>query len=143
MANLKVKEMTEVIKKQIEAYTKDTKLESIGSVLSVGDGIAIVYGLKDAMMGELLVFPHNVSGLVFNLEEDAVGVILLGQSHLVKEGDLVKTTGKIFRVTSMRRTKATIENVSTSRESYNLPISMMVKTNETYNELVELGYIKQ
>ena len=58
MANLKVKEMTEVIKKQIEAYTKDTKLESIGSVLSVGDGIAIVYGLKDAMMGELLVFPH-------------------------------------------------------------------------------------
>ena len=98
MANLKVKEMTEVIKKQIEAYTKDTKLESIGSVLSVGDGIAIVYGLKDAMMGELLVFPHNVSGLVFNLEEDAVGVILLGQSHLVKEGDLVKTTGKIFEV---------------------------------------------
>ncbi|MGB0345073.1 MAG: F0F1 ATP synthase subunit alpha, partial [Acholeplasmataceae bacterium] len=98
MANLKVKEMTEVIKKQIEAYTKDTKLESIGSVLSVGDGIAIVYGLKDAMMGELLVFPHNVTGLVFNLEEDAVGVILLGQSHLVKEGDLVKTTGKIFEV---------------------------------------------
>lgn len=98
MANLKIKEMTEVIKKQIEAYTKDTKLESIGSVLSVGDGIAIVYGLKDAMMGELLVFPKDVTGLVFNLEEDAVGVILLGQSHFIKEGDLVKTTGKIFEV---------------------------------------------
>lgn len=98
MSNLKVKEMTEVIKKQIEAYTKDTKLESVGSVLSVGDGIAIVYGLRDAMMGELLVFPKEVTGLVFNLEEDAVGVILLGQSHLIKEGDLVKTTGKIFEV---------------------------------------------
>ena len=98
MANLKIKEMTEVIKKQIEAYTKDTKLESIGSVLSVGDGIAIVYGLKYAMMGELLVFPKDVTGLVFNLEEDAVGVILLGQSHFIKEGDLVKTTGKIFEV---------------------------------------------
>lgn len=98
MANLKIKDMTEVIKKQIEAYTKDTKLESIGSVLSVGDGIAIVYGLKDAMMGELLVFPKDVTGLVFNLEEDAVGVILLGQSHFIKEGDLVKTTGKIFEV---------------------------------------------
>jgi len=98
MANLKINEMTEVIKKQIEAYSKDTKLESIGSVLSVGDGIAIVYGLKDAMMGELLIFPKDVTGLVFNLEEDAVGVILLGQSHLIKEGDLVKTTGKIFEV---------------------------------------------
>ncbi len=90
--------MTEVIKKQIEAYSKDAKLESVGSVLSVGDGIAIVYGLKDAMMGELLIFPKDVTGLVFNLEEDAVGVILLGQSHLIKEGDLVKTTGKIFEV---------------------------------------------
>jgi len=98
MANLQINEMTEVIKKQIEAYSKDTKLESIGSVLSVGDGIAIVYGLKDAMMGELLIFPKDVTGLVFNLEEDAVGVILLGQSHLIKEGDLVKTTGKIFEV---------------------------------------------
>ena len=98
MANLKINEMTEVIKKQIEAYSKDTKLESIGSVLSVGAGIAIVYGLKDAMMGELLIFPKDVTGLVFNLEEGAVGVILLGQSHLIKEGDLVKTTGKIFEV---------------------------------------------
>jgi F-type H+-transporting ATPase subunit alpha len=95
---ISVKDMTEVIKKQIEAYTKDVKLEHIGSVLSVGDGIAIVYGLRDAMMGELLVFPQNVSGLVFNLEEQAVGVILLGESHLIKEGDIVKTTGKIFEV---------------------------------------------
>lgn len=98
MANLNIKEMTEVIKKQIESYEHDIKLEQTGSVLRVGDGIAIVYGLKDAMMGELLTFPHGVSGLVFNLEEQSVGVILLGQSHLIKEGDLVKTTKRIFEV---------------------------------------------
>ena len=73
---------------------------------------------------------------------------LIENKNSIRVGDFVtvdhvKTTGKIFRVTSMRRTKASIENVSTSRESYNLPISMMVKTNETFNELVELGYIKQ
>lgn len=98
MASINIKDMTEVIKKQIESYTQDVKLEHIGSVLRVGDGIAIVYGLKEAMMGELLVFPEGVTGLVFNLEEETVGVILLGESHLIKEGDLVKTTGKIFEV---------------------------------------------
>ena len=73
---------------------------------------------------------------------------LIENKNSIRVGDFVtvdhvKTQGKIFRVTSMRRTKASIENVSTSRESYNLPISMMVKTNETHKELVELGYIKQ
>ncbi len=98
MSKIKVKEMTEVIKKQIESFEQDVKLENIGKVLSVGDGIAIVYGLQQAMMGELLVFPHGVKGLVFNLEEHSVGVILLGESNLIKEGDLVKTTKKIFEV---------------------------------------------
>ena len=98
MAKLKVKEMTEVIKQQIESFEKDVKLENIGKVLSVGDGIAIVYGIGQAMMGELLEFPHGVKGLVFNLEEDQVGVILLGKSDLIKEGDLVKTTKRIFEV---------------------------------------------
>ncbi len=98
MAKLKVKEMTEVIKQQIESFEKDVKLENIGKVLSVGDGIAIVYGIGQAMMGELLEFPHGVKGLVFNLEEDQVGVILLGESDLIKEGDLVKTTKRIFEV---------------------------------------------
>ena len=65
--------MTEVIKKQIEAFEQDVKLENIPKVLSVGDGIAIVYGLQQAMMGELLIFPHDVKGLVFNLEEHSVG----------------------------------------------------------------------
>lgn len=98
MAKLRVKEMTEVIRQQIESFEKDVKLENIGKVLSVGDGIAIVYGIGQAMMGELLEFPHGVKGLVFNLEEDQVGVILLGQSDLIKEGDIVKTTKRIFEV---------------------------------------------
>ncbi len=98
MANLKVKEMTEVIRQQIESFEKDVKLENIGKVLSVGDGIAIVYGIGQAMMGELLEFPHGVKGLVFNLEEDQVGVILLGKTDLIKEGDMVKTTKRIFEV---------------------------------------------
>ena len=73
---------------------------------------------------------------------------LIENKNSIRVGDFItvdnpKTIGKIFRVTSMRRTKASIENVSTSRESYTLPISMMVKTNETHNELVQLGYIKQ
>ncbi len=98
MSKIKVTEMTEIIKKQIESYEKDVKLENIGKVLSVGDGIAIVYGLQQAMMGELLEFPHDVKGLVFNLEEHSVGVILLGRSELIKEGDTVKTTKRIFEV---------------------------------------------
>jgi F-type H+-transporting ATPase subunit alpha len=98
LSKIKIKEMTEVIKKQIESFEQDVKLENIGKVLSVGDGIAIVYGLQQAMMGELLEFPHGVKGLVFNLEEHNVGVILLGESNLIKEGDMVKTTKRIFEV---------------------------------------------
>ncbi len=98
MSKIKVQEMTEIIKRQIESFEQDVKLENIGKVLSVGDGIAIVYGLQQAMMGEMLEFPHGVRGLVFNLEEHHVGVILLGDSDRIKEGDLVKTTKRIFEV---------------------------------------------
>ncbi len=98
MSKIKVQEMTEIIKKQIQSFEQDVKLENIGKVLSVGDGIAIVYGLQQAMMGELLEFPEGVKGLVFNLEEHHVGVILLGESEKIKEGDLVKTTKRIFEV---------------------------------------------
>lgn len=98
MSKIKVQEMTDIIKKQIQSFEQDVQLENIGKVLSVGDGIAIVYGLQQAMMGELLEFPHGVKGLVFNLEEHHVGVILLGASEKIKEGDLVKTTKRIFEV---------------------------------------------
>jgi len=98
LSKLKVQEMTEIIKSQIKSFEVDVRLENIGKVLSVGDGIAIVYGLQQAMMGELLEFPHDVKGLVFNLEEHHVGVILLGNTDKIKEGDLVKTTKRIFEV---------------------------------------------
>ncbi|MDL2292984.1 F0F1 ATP synthase subunit alpha [Acholeplasma sp. OttesenSCG-928-E16] len=98
MGKLDVSKMTEVIKEQIKNFKEDNKYESIGKVLSVGDGIATVYGLENAMMGELLEFPFDVKGLVFNLEAYQVGVIILGKSDLIKEGDLVKSTKRIFEI---------------------------------------------
>lgn len=98
MSKLNIEQMTEIIKEQITTFKKDVKLENIGKVLSVGDGIAVVYGLQTAMLGELVEFPNDVKGLVFNLEEHRVGIILLGDSELIKEGDIVRTTKRIFEV---------------------------------------------
>ena len=91
-------EISSLIKEQIRKYEKDLKTENIGTVISVGDGIALVYGLDNAMSGELLVFPHGVYGMVQNLEKNNVGAILLNDSSLVKEGDEVKSTGRILEV---------------------------------------------
>ncbi|MBU1145104.1 MAG: F0F1 ATP synthase subunit alpha [Firmicutes bacterium] len=91
-------EISSLLKEQIKKYEKSIKTEEVGSVISVGDGIALVYGLDHAMSGELLVFPNDVVGMVQNLEKDHVGVILLNDSSLIKEGDIVKTTGKILEV---------------------------------------------
>jgi len=91
-------EISALLKEQIKKYTKQTKTEEVGTVISVGDGIALVYGLDHAMSGELLVFPHEVYGMVQNLEKDHVGAILLNDSVLVREGDQVKTTGRILEV---------------------------------------------
>ena len=98
MSNINLSEISSLIKKQIEAYKDDIKTETIGTVVEVGDGIAIVHGLDKAMQSELLIFPNDVYGMVQNLETDSVGVILLGESSLVKEGDLVKCTGRILNV---------------------------------------------
>lgn len=98
MAKLNIEQMTEVIKRQIESFESDAKLESIGRVLSVGDGIALVYGLKQVKMGEMVLFNNGLKGMVFNLEEHRVGVILLGDSHTIKEGDIVKATHQIFEM---------------------------------------------
>ncbi|MBN2504453.1 MAG: F0F1 ATP synthase subunit alpha, partial [Bacilli bacterium] len=91
-------EISALLKEQIKKYTHKTKTEQIGTVISVGDGIALVYGLDNAMSGELLVFPREVFGMVQNLEKDHVGAILLNDSTLVKQGDEVRTTGKILEV---------------------------------------------
>lgn len=98
MSNINLSEISSLIKKQIEAYKDDIKTETIGTVVEVGDGIALVHGLDKAMQSELLLFPNDVYGMVQNLETDCVGAILLGDSSLVKEGDIVKCTGQILNI---------------------------------------------
>jgi len=95
---IKADEITRIIQKQIEGYDTGVDIKEIGTVISVGDGIARVYGLDRAMYNELLEFPRGVFGMALNLEEDNVGVVLLGESHLVQEGDLVKRTHRIMEV---------------------------------------------
>jgi len=95
---LKPEEVTSIIKTELEQYESELHLESVGSVLQVGDGIARVYGLDDVMAGELVSFPGNVMGMVLNLEEDNVGAILFGATNNIKEGDVVKRTGKIAQI---------------------------------------------
>jgi len=91
-------EISSLLKEQIKKYEKEIKTEDVGSVISVGDGIALVYGIDRAMSGELLVFPNGVYGMVQNLEKNHVGAILLNDTNLVKEGDEVKSTGRILEV---------------------------------------------
>ncbi|MFA7561354.1 MAG: F0F1 ATP synthase subunit alpha, partial [Candidatus Izemoplasmatales bacterium] len=91
-------EISSLLKEQIKKYEKQIKTEQVGSVISVGDGIALVYGIDKAMAGELLIFPNGVFGMVQNLEKNHVGAILLNDSTLVKEGMEVKTTGRILEV---------------------------------------------
>lgn len=95
---LKPEEITSVLKAQIKNFEKKLELEDVGTVLQVGDGIARVHGLKECMAGELLEFPGNVSGMVLNLDEDSVGVVLFGSDEKIKEGDIVKRTKKVVEV---------------------------------------------
>src|SRR5437016_4741671 len=95
---IKAAEISEVIKRQLAGYEAEVDLQEVGRVVEVGDGIARVYGLEKAMAGELLDFPGGVVGMVLNLEEDNVGVVLLGDDTLIKEGDAVKRTNRIAQV---------------------------------------------
>jgi F-type H+-transporting ATPase subunit alpha len=97
---IKADEISKIIQKQIEGYETEVDIREVGTVTSVGDGIARIYGLDRAMYNELLEFPNDIYGLALNLEEDSVGSVLLGESHLVKEGDLVKRTHRIMQVPS-------------------------------------------
>jgi F-type H+-transporting ATPase subunit alpha len=96
--NIRAEEITEILKSQIKGYETRVDVAETGVVLSVGDGIARVHGLEKAMAGELLEFPGDVRGIVLNLEEDNVGIALLGEDQLIKEGDLVRRTGRIVEV---------------------------------------------
>ena len=98
MANINLSEISSIIKEQIKAYKDDIHTENIGRVVQVGDGIALIHGLNKAMASELLIFPNDVYGMVQNLEEDCVGAILLGESSKIKEGDIVKCSGRILEV---------------------------------------------
>ncbi|HTZ72482.1 MAG TPA: F0F1 ATP synthase subunit alpha [Candidatus Aquilonibacter sp.] len=98
MANIKADEITSILRQQIENYEQTVAVEEVGSVISVGDGIARVHGLDRCMAGEMLAFPHGVFGIALNLEEDQVGVVLLGDYTEISEGDTVKRTNSIMSV---------------------------------------------
>jgi len=91
-------EISRIIKEQIENYDKAVEVQEVGTVISTGDGIARVYGLDKVAAGELLEFPHGIYGVALNLEEDNVGTALFGETHMIKEGDIVKRTGRIAEV---------------------------------------------
>ena|SRR6267143_526482 len=95
MAEVRPDEVSAILRKQLSGFEKEIDTYEVGTVLQVGDGIARIYGLANAMSSELLEFPNNVFGMVLNLEEDNVGCILFGESTLIKEGDVVKRTGRL------------------------------------------------
>jgi F-type H+-transporting ATPase subunit alpha len=98
VAEITAAEISEIIKRQIEGFASEFELAETGSVISVGDGIARIYGLERCMAGELLQFPHDIYGMALNLEEDNVGAVLLGEGSEIKEGDEVKRTNRIMEV---------------------------------------------
>ena len=95
---LRPDEITKVLREQIEQYREEIDVDEVGTVLQVGDGIARIHGLRSCVALEMLDLPHGVTGLALNLEEDNVGVVLLGEDQLIKEGDPVKRTGQVIRV---------------------------------------------
>jgi F-type H+-transporting ATPase subunit alpha len=94
--DIKPGEITDILKREIKEYDREIDVAETGTVLSIGDGIARVYGLDQAMAGELVEFPGGISGMVLNLEEDNVGIAVMGEAHHVREGDLVRRTGRII-----------------------------------------------
>ncbi|MBI5137768.1 MAG: F0F1 ATP synthase subunit alpha [Nitrospirae bacterium] len=95
---IKATEITQLIKERIEGFDTIAEVAETGTVISASDGVARIYGLENAMAGELLEFPGGVAGMVLNLEEGQVGAVLLGEAHQIKQGDVVKRTGKITQV---------------------------------------------
>src|SRR4029453_7801070 len=96
--DIKADEISKIIREQIGSYAVDVDVSEVGSIISIGDGIARIHGIEHAMAGEMLEFTHGVFGIALNLEEDSVGAVLLGEFKEIKEGDLVKRTGRIISV---------------------------------------------
>ena len=95
---IRAEDISKIIRDQIGNYAASVDVAEVGSVISVGDGIARIHGIERAMAGEMLEFPHGVFGIALNLEEESVGAVLLGYSTAIKEGDTVKRTGRIISV---------------------------------------------
>src|SRR6266478_5264101 len=98
MAQIHADEIPKFLRQEIENYERAIDVTEVGSVISLGDGIARIHGLEKVMAGELIEFPHNVAGIAMNLEEDQVGSVLLGDFAEIKEGDEVRRTGRIMSV---------------------------------------------
>src|ERR1700677_577622 len=98
MAQIKADEISQILREQIANYDSKVRVDEVGTIISLGDGIARLHGLDKVMAGELLSFPHGIAGLAMSLEEDQVGSVLLGDYTEVREGDQVKRTGKILSV---------------------------------------------
>ena len=98
MINIRPDEISNIIRQQIESYDQDVKIDNIGTVLQIGDGIARVYGLEQVMAGELLEFEDSTIGIALNLENDNVGAVLMGNGIGILEGSTVRSTGKIAQV---------------------------------------------
>src|SRR6201993_1856168 len=98
MAGIKADEITRILREQIENYQSKIAVDEVGTIISLGDGIARLYGLDKVMAGQLIEFPHGVAGLAMNLDEDQVGAVLLGDYTELSEGDQVKRTGRIMSV---------------------------------------------
>src|SRR5689334_12766874 len=96
--DIKAEEISKIIREQIGSYAVDVDVAEVGSIISIGDGIARVHGVENAMAGEMLEFPHGIFGIALNLEEESVGAVLLGEFKEIKEGDQVKRTGRIISV---------------------------------------------
>src|SRR5512136_1479533 len=95
---IKADEISRIIEQKISGFEREIDLRETGIVISIGDGIARIYGLENSMAGELLEFPHNITGMVLNLEEDNIGAVVFGEDYKIKEGDLVKRTSRIAQV---------------------------------------------
>src|SRR5437763_4969770 len=95
---INVAEITSVLKREISGFEQQLQVSEVGTVIEVGDGIARIYGLRNAMAGELLEFENGVMGQVFNLEEDSIGSVIFGDYLSIKEGDTVKSTGRLLEV---------------------------------------------
>src|SRR5262249_9273451 len=96
--DIKADEISKIIREQIGSYAVDVDVAEVGSIITIGDGIARVHGVENAMAGEMLEFPHGTFGIALNLEEESVGAVLLGEFKEIKEGDPVKRTGRIISV---------------------------------------------